>query len=334
MELERRVIVVLGALLVPVLSAVAAGGGPVLAVSRSHSGAVAPHSASAVAHSADPAEDGHSGAAPAHSAAPGSDSLGSGDSGWGKAMGCGCAHGRPLTGTPLPAGVVSRADWLDRTVRPELAGVADADRRWLGWVWSSIAANEHASVAAFHRAALELHRVGGPDRLVAALERAAADERRHARQAFGLASAFAGRPLGPAAAEGRVPVAATLAEVAARTVAEGCGEEARSLAVAVAQREVAQDPAVRAVLDGIVRDEARHVRLAARVVWWAVRAGGPEVADAVRRAAQAPLSPIAVRSAAPASLARFGVLGDDVLERVAAHADAELLRPARLALAA
>lgn len=257
-----------------------------------------------------------------------------GDTALGKIYGCGCAHGRPLSGAALPVGVAKRSDWIDRRVVPDVRGVDPDGRAHLAAFWSSVGRNEHGSIGSFHRAALELLRAGGPDRLVAASERGAADERRHARQAFAIASAFAGRDLGPAAATDPVPVAATLAEVAARTVVEGCGEEARSLAAAVAMREGATDPAVRAVLDGLVRDEARHVRLAFRVVRWAAKAGGPEVAAAIRHAGLRPLSPLRGAHRAPPALAAWGLLGDDVLATVANHVDGAVLAPARARLAA
>ncbi len=217
---------------------------------------------------------------------------------------------------------------------PDLRGLDPAARRWLAAVRASVAVDEHASVASFHRAALELGRCGGPDRLVAGLERAAADERRHARLAHSSASAFAGRALGPRGDDGAVPVATTLAEVAARTVVEGCGEEARSLAAAVAPREAAEDPTVRAVLVRIVQDEARPVRLASRVVRWAVRSGGAEVAAAVRQAASRPSPALPGQETAPPALARWGVLGDDVLARIVSRSERERLAPARRTLAA
>jgi hypothetical protein len=111
---------------------------------------------------------------------------------------------------------------------------------------------------------------------------------------FTLASAYAGRELGPGAFPfgGAVAISGDLATVAARVAIEGCVGETLAAIQASEQLAVAVDPAVRAVLASIAEDEARHAELAWRTIAWALRVGGGEVrravADAFSEASAAP----------------------------------------------
>jgi hypothetical protein len=153
--------------------------------------------------------------------------------------------------------VVAGVRGLPRELPPEAAA------------WLEDALGEHASIAAFARAAQELLAVGAPAELVAGCQRAALDEVRHARACLGIASRLAGvrlafGPLAPLA-----PRAPSLARLAADTFVEGCVEE--TLGAVIAERRLAaeRDPRVRGVLRMRARDEARHAALAWRTVAWA-----------------------------------------------------------------
>lgn len=63
--------------------------------------------------------------------------------------------------------------------------------------WTRVGLMEHASVAAFSRFSLQLMALGAPSDLLQKSHEAAADEIRHARDAFALAGHYAGRPVGP-----------------------------------------------------------------------------------------------------------------------------------------
>lgn len=243
--------------------------------------------------------------------------------GWSYAIGCGCSHGRALLieAHPRAAAPAILRGWSAR-LRPDLSGLDAGGRRQLAGFWASVAVNEHASIASFHRAAFELLALGAPARLVSAVHRAAADEVRHARQAFALASAFAGAPIGPRPLDlpDALPLARAAEEIAVRTAREACVEETLSLGAAIAMEDAAREPVVKRVLAGIVRDEARHVRLAWRLVRWLAPAGVPRAAFAIPR-----LSPSPPR---PPHLARWGCLGDDVLVPLARAAHAQIVLPA------
>ena len=182
----------------------------------------------------------------------------------------GCAIGRPLVlgETAHTAPAVVRPGW-SRGVRPELAGLSESAKHDLAHFWTAIGLMEHASVASFARFSLELIAHGAPPALLAAAHAAAADEVRHAEAALALASAFAGRPIGP----GALPQAALggtrdLVELAVATAREACIGETLSVVLAAEQLRTATDPAVRQVLARIIEDETRHAELGWDTVRW------------------------------------------------------------------
>ena len=199
-------------------------------------------------------------------------------------------RGRPALehGAELLAPVQASAGWR-RGATPRVDHLDDDARAALAAEWLATARAEHASVASFARATLELMAVGAPPELLAACSRAALDEVRHAELAFALASAYAGRALDPGPLPALTPRGGGLAAVARDTFIEGCVGETG--AVLEAERALAAlrqdgDPAVRDVLERIVRDETRHAELAWQTVTWAVTSGGPEVLAAVHAAAR------------------------------------------------
>jgi hypothetical protein len=197
--------------------------------------------------------------------------------------------GRPFVvdGAPRVAAATARGDWLgpafprDAGAGPGPGAPAGETRAALAEAWTRSALDEHASVASFARFVLELLAVGAPADLVYAAQRAMGDEIEHARLCFGLATAYAGHPVGPGAlAPGDAGARGDLAAIAAAAVREGCVGETLAAFEAAAARADATDPAVRAALDVIARDEAEHAALAFRFVAWVMEGG-----DAAARAA-------------------------------------------------
>ena len=220
-------------------------------------------------------------------------------------MGC---MGRPLVDgeRPVLAGVrLGRA----RKLSPTIAALGAERRRVLTEFWTTVALAEHASIAEFHRVSLELMRHGAPAELLAAAQRAAADEARHARHAFALASAYAGRSVQPAALPlgDTVALAPDLVSLASTTLRDGCAGETCSAWLYARLADRATDPTARRVLHGIVRDETRHAELAWAVLRWAVKAGGAPVRAVVRSELRAAPPAMAIGPAADdASLAAHG----------------------------
>jgi len=188
----------------------------------------------------------------------------------------GCAIGRPflVQGHERTAPLVARADWSDDQL--DLTGLCDGldatSRERLADHWRRVGAMEHASVAAFARFSLQLLALGAPPELLERSHRAMADETRHARAAFALASAYAGAPVGP----GPLSIADALHDAldverfVALLIEEGCiGETVASLEASESQPD---HPAVAAVLERIAAEEAEHAELAWRTLAWTLEA--------------------------------------------------------------
>jgi hypothetical protein len=146
---------------------------------------------------------------------------------------------------------------------------------------------EHASIAAFARFNLQLLSLGAPPQLVEACTQALADETVHTKLCFGVASAYAGRAIGP----GRLDIAhslevTTLAGVVDLVIAEGCFGETSAALEALEAADVADDPVIVATYARIAADEQRHAELAFQFIRWALERDP----DAVRARVGAALS--------------------------------------------
>ncbi len=188
-----------------------------------------------------------------------------------------CAIGRPfvVAGAERLAPPATRSDWSVTELAPALDTLSPATRAKLARYWTSIGQMEHASIAAFARFALQLLALGAPPDLIVRTHEAMADETRHARLAFCLASAYAGRPLGP----GRLQIDGALAEteladVLRTVIIEGCiGETVAAMEAREALAHVT-DPALRFVFGEVARDESAHALLAWRAVGFLCELGG------------------------------------------------------------
>jgi hypothetical protein len=199
--------------------------------------------------------------------------------------GTGGTCGRPflVDGRALVAELGCGGDWLAKELpQPDLADLTPELRTALATWWTNAALMEHASIAAFARFTLELLALGAPAGLVGDATAAMADEQRHARMCFAVASAYAGKTLGPGALDlGQALESTDLGRIAVTTFLEGCiGEtvaavEARELAVS------ARDPGIAETLRTIADDEARHSALAWRFLRWALSLGGPRLAQQI-----------------------------------------------------
>ena len=197
-----------------------------------------------------------------------------------------CASGRPflIEGAPRLAPVADRADWRELAMLPRLTALDDLLRARLAEQWTRVALMEHASIAAFARFTLQLMSIGAPASLIEQSTRAMADETKHAKACFAVASTYASAPVGP----GRLAVErsldeSSLEEIVLNTIREGCVGETVAAIEAREAAEHASDPAVRELLLRISEDETRHAELAYRFVKWALSLGGAELERAVQR---------------------------------------------------
>jgi hypothetical protein len=173
-------------------------------------------------------------------------------------------------------------DWSP-TVAPRLDGLSEVQRETLAAEWTSDGLAEHASIAAFARHILELMALGAPAELVAAAQRALADEIEHARLCFGLASAYAGFQVAP----GEMAMDGALSNIDRNAVAvglirEGCIGETLAAVIAGVSRDACDDELVVEVLDVINEDEGRHAALAWKTLRWMLDNGDAEFARLVR----------------------------------------------------
>lgn len=250
---------------------------------------------------------------------------------------CTGCYGRPYVAEDRVrvASVIDTAAWLHPMGTPTLAEVDSSHRPALAAFWTTAALSEHSSVAGFHRFALDLLGHGAPPELVMRAQRAAIEELEHARACFGLASAYAGRAIGPGPMPlgTTAPIAFTLQELAVWTVHEGCVGETVAAWLASEIHEQAQDPAVRTVMAKIAKEEAEHAELAWATLRWAMAAGGEVVQRAVADAfASARVSP-PVHGSLPCPT--HGLLADATVDAAVRTAFSRLVQPcAERALAA
>jgi hypothetical protein len=168
------------------------------------------------------------------------------------------------------------------------AGLVDVVARSRSAVGDFLARSAHleaASVPAFVDLARELELHGSPGELAAAARRSAAAERRHARAIGALAQRYGATP---AAVERENREPRDVIAMAEDNAVEGCVREAYAAIVAAHQAVHAGDPAVRTVMAGIARDEARHALLSFAIDDWSTqRVGGrgARAADDRRREA-------------------------------------------------
>lgn len=180
--------------------------------------------------------------------------------------------GRPfvVNGVERTATASRRQDWQQTC---ELPPILDADRDCVAAHYLEMALAEHASVASFARFTLQLLAVGAPAALVAGSSRAMGEEISHAQFAFGVTSALRREPVGPASLDVMEPknkqLDHDLASVVRSTVREGIlGETLAALELKAAARHA--HPLLRARLESIAEDEARHAELAFAFVAWAL----------------------------------------------------------------
>jgi hypothetical protein len=229
--------------------------------------------------------------------------------------GVACGTGRPFLvhGTERLAECVARGDWRAPSVAPNVQASSDAVRARLAAHWARVGLMEHASIAAFARFTLHLLAVGAPPDLVSLSQQAIGDETEHARLAFSLASAYAGRAMGP----GALAIDGSLdgfdvVELVGTLLREGCIGETVAAIEARDALENVHDPVVRRVLETIARDELRHAELAWRTLAWLVSSGRVsralvrnEVAAALRE-----MKTSRRRSDTKEDLSAYGVVSD------------------------
>jgi hypothetical protein len=246
--------------------------------------------------------------------------------------------GRPFVvdGRARLAAALHDESWA-RALAPSLAGLDDVARARLARAWTECGLFEHASVASFSRFVLQLLQAGAPASMVEDAQRALAEEIEHARVCFGLASAYAGHPVGPGALAVEGALSGDPEEAVVAAACEGCiGETVSAVHIAVAA-ERATDQAVAVELRRVASEELRHATLAWAFVRWAMQRASPSLrlrlADVFRDPARhVPRGPSIGPGIDDATLLAHGLLPRSLRRELAARALDDIVAPAAAAL--
>ncbi len=250
--------------------------------------------------------------------------------------------GRPY----LVHGVARRAELAQSDswafpLRPERPKLSFSKRAELIEHWTQVALMEHASVAAFARFCMQLLALGAPPELIEAAQAALSDETRHARWCFGVASAYAERPLGPGALSmAGSDAAQSETEIVRTAIAEACIGETLAAVEAQEAAERATDPVIAELLERIAADELRHAELGWKFLsWWLKRAQPEEKSQALAElmaSIQRELAHEEPKASASAldPLERYGVLSQTTRTALRARILTEVVAPCARALAA
>ncbi len=227
------------------------------------------------------------------------------------------------------APVIDSAEWcIELDAPPSVTELAPQ----LADHWSRVGRMEHASIAAFARLSLQLISLGAPPSLIDRATKAMADESRHAKIAFSLASHYASQDVGP----GPLPVDGALAELdltslVRLSIREGCvGETAAALVVRDGALSC-EDPTLKAQLLGIADDELEHAELAWATIAWAVAKDPGQRATIRDELARLDLRDHPAAQDEP--LARHGVVSEQRFRNLRTRALRELVAPLLVELA-
>jgi len=250
--------------------------------------------------------------------------------------------GRPfvIEGRARLAKAENDPSWAHRLLL-EISALDAETRAALADVWTKDALAEHASVASFSRFVLQCLSLGAPADIVHAAQQACADEIEHARIGFGLATAYAGRPVGP----GRLDIRGSLDEsldaaaIACSVASEGCIAETVSASLIAAARDQARDPVLKEVLDRMAEQELDHALLAWRYLRWALARGSKRVRRDVARVFARMEQHVGFGASTsltgcPEQMRAHGYVQLEERRRIAAIVLNEVIRPAALALLA
>ena len=232
----------------------------------------------------------------------------------------GAAWGRPLRvrGRQIHVRLASGEGWAAGQ-QPQISDLDPASARALEALWLHDAQKEHASVPAFARLTWLLIAAGAPGDLVAWSQRACSEEIDHARRCFALASGYGGTthtvmPMPELIGSAMDGVLSAPLTLAVESVKDGCLLEDYNADIASACAKVCEEPATKAVLEQIAREERSHAAFSWAVLRWCLCEHKLEVLAAVREA-QGDMSRIARPTAVTDAIAPLVVAGDPVALR-------------------
>lgn len=155
-------------------------------------------------------------------------------------------------------------------------------REFAGEFYLQIARYEHASIASFHRFALELMQFGAPPELLQLAQKAATDEIRHAQSSFSIANRLLGTKFQPGRLDINVEFHQDLRSFAAAILEEGAIKETIAVLIAAEQLRVCKDATIAQYLQEVVSEESEHSELAYASLRWCIEVGGEEIKNLIR----------------------------------------------------
>jgi bacterioferritin (cytochrome b1) len=184
-----------------------------------------------------------------------------------------CGEGRPLLddGEARVAPLECSSDWVPVLPQLDEVGLCQRDLDRVIEYWRSVTQLEHSSVASFARFTLQMMSVGAPAELLAEIQRAAADEVKHAQSAAEILSALSGAPLSPGALS-IVDMSLETSRVALieSLILEACVGETLGVAEITEALKRCDQELVRAHLQRVLEDETRHAGLAWSSLRWLI----------------------------------------------------------------
>ncbi len=188
----------------------------------------------------------------------------------------------PLPGRPLRVGgepIATAAhpslesEWA-KGLRPDSSKLDEPARQALAQLWLQDARGEHASIPAFSKISLQLAALGAPPELLARAHEAAIEEIGHAQLCFALAEGYSGSSYSVQPIPEMLQLdlsETTVSLMAEETLYDGCLMEGFYAELASAASQLAEEPAAKAALSQIAREEKSHAAFSWKILEWLLK---------------------------------------------------------------
>ena len=223
--------------------------------------------------------------------------------------------------------------WAGGQTLPLLGKSLPASKReMVAAFWEEAALAEHASVASFSRATLELLAVGAPAELVQGTSQGALDEVDHTARCFRIARAYGSQRTAPGPLPITVQRPASISDVAHNTFVEGCVVETIAALEAVVSVSSVTNELLQRELQAISDDEVRHAELAWSTLSWLLTQSKDDIKPRILEAYGSIRERSLELDAGPDDLKVHGILPPNTRRIVARRAWTDIIDPALTAL--
>jgi hypothetical protein len=171
--------------------------------------------------------------------------------------------------------------WQPDPLRPDVSELSWTQRTQAAARWAAAGLSMHADAVRASRFAISLLSIAAPARLADGALTVARDQVAHARLGFGLASAYADRPIGPCDVTPLQSLTST-SDILDEAISAFCLNATLAAICATEARADTEDPAVWDILKTLADAAWAHTRLGWDVVAWAIHTGPPGTEPALR----------------------------------------------------